>query len=104
MSRKDNAPSVRIIGHTKYILEKRNLLCETNISNPKLWIDMHSKTKRLYFPQGKVFIMETVSDMTSKIISTEIISEKNAKAFMNKHSDGIIEKVYVKYFGEPEDL
>ena len=103
MSRRDDAPSVKIINHVKYIVEKRNLLCEVNISNPRVFMDLYSKTKRLYCPKGKAFLLETISDMTERILCTEVLSEKDARAFMNKHPEGIKEDVYKRYFGEPEE-
>lgn len=104
MSRRDDAPSVRIIGHKRYILEQRNLLCEYNQTNPRMIFDFCSRTVRLYYPQGKAFVLETRSDMTEKILKTLVISEQEAMEFMNKHPDGIKERVYVRYFGEPEEL
>ena len=102
--RRNDAPSVRIINHKKYILEKRNLLCEFHVRNPKLWIDIYSKTKRLYYPQGKEFVLETKSDFTDTILETIILSKEKAQQFMNEHPEGINEKVYKRYFGEPEKL
>ena len=104
MSRRHDAPSVRIIDHKKYILEKRNLLCEVNLCNSKVWIDMLSYTIRLYHPQGKAFILETQRDLTGNIMETLVISKEKAQQFMDEHPEGINEKVYVKFFGEPEKL
>lgn len=103
-ARRNDAPSVRIINHKKYILEKRNLLCEVHACNPKLWIDMFSKTKRLYYPQGKAFVLETQSDLTGTILETLVISKEKAQQFMDEHPEGINENVYKRYFGEPEKL
>ena len=103
-ARRNDAPSVRIIGHKKYILEKRNLLCEICISNPKVLLDMCSRTVRLYYPQGKAFVLETTGDLSGYRFETKLISEKEAHAFMDAHPDGIIEKVYIRFFGEPEEL
>ena len=102
--RRISAPSVRIIGHKRYILEKRNLLCEVHITDPGMVLDWHSRTVRLYYPQGKDFVLETTGDMSEYKYETKVISEKEAHAFMDAHPDGIIEKVYVKFFGEPEEL
>lgn len=103
-ARRDDAPSVRIIGHKRYILEKRNLVCEAYISNPKLIFDWYARTVRLYYPQGKEFMLETTGGMCGYRLETKIISEKEAHDFMDAYPDGIIEKVYVKFFGEPEEL
>lgn len=104
MSRRIDAPSSRIIEGKRYILEKRNLLCEVNFANPKLFIDIFSKTQRLYCPQGKAFILETVYDLTGNIFETKKITRDEAMAYMDSHPYGIKEKVYIRYFGEPEEL
>lgn len=104
MSRKTEAPSVRIINHKKYILEKRNLLCEFHACDSNLWIDIFSKTVRLYYPQGKEFVLETTEDISGYKIETKIISEKEARSFLDAHPECINEKVYVRFFGEPEKL
>lgn len=104
MSRRDDAPSVRIIGHKRYILEKRNLVCEAHVNNPRLFFDWNSQTKRLYFPKGKAFVLETIMDISGEIINTRLVTEKEARAFMDANSEGIIEKVYIRFFGEPEKL
>ena len=83
MSRRNDAPSVRIIDHKKYILEKRNLLCEVNLCNSKVWIDMLSYTIRLYHPQGKAFILETQRDLTGNIMETLVISKEKAWCLMH---------------------
>ena len=103
-ARRDDAPSVRIIGHKRYTLEKRNLVCEAHVSNPRLFFDWNAQTKRLYFPQGKAFVLETIMDISGAVIDTRLITEKEARAFMDANPEGIIEKVYVRFFGHPEEL
>lgn len=103
MARRNTAPSVYIIGHKRYILEKRNLLCEFSIHDPKMIIDLHSKTARLYYPNGKEFVFEVVSDLTGTG-TRSIISKKEAQLVLDQHPEGIKEKVYVRYFGEPEKV
>lgn len=103
MSRRNDANSVRIIDHKKYIVEKRNLLCKVNIRDSKTWIDLFSKTVYLYHPHGKAFILETVSDATGNILESKLISECEAKTFMNNHPDCICEKVYERFFGKPSE-
>ena len=100
--RRISAPSVRIIGHKRYILEKRNLLCEVHISDPGMVIDWRSRTVRLYYPQGKEFVLETTGDMSGYKYETKVISERDAFKFMDEHPDGIVESVYIRFFGEPE--
>lgn len=94
--------SSRIIGGKRYALEKRNLLCEIMVSNPKLLFDLQAKKQRLYFPHGKAFILETVQELSSDT-ETKVITRKDALQFMDAHPEGIIESVYVRYFGKPEE-
>ncbi len=94
----------RYIGHKKYVLENKNLICEIQVSNPRMLIDLQSKTKRLYCLKGKAFILETVADMTGKILETKVVSEKDARALMDKHPEGIKESVYKRHLGEPEEV
>lgn len=103
-ARRDDAPSVRIIRHKRYILEKRNLVCVAHTGNAKNFWDWNTRTIKLYYPQGKEFVLESTGDMSGQIYETKVISEQEARAFMDAHPDGIIEKVYVKFFGEPEEL
>lgn len=91
-----------IIGGKRYALEKRNLICEGVERNKRLLIDMYSRTKRLYYPQGKEFILATTYDIP-QANEYKKISRKEAFAFMDKYPEGIKESVYVRYFGESED-
>lgn len=93
-----------IIGGKRYILEKRNLLCEAAICNPDVFMDFKSKTVKLYYPRGKAFILDTEHDLTGRHDPPKIITKAEAIAFMNKHPEGIKESVYVRYFGKPEEL
>lgn len=91
-----------IINGKKYALEKRNLLCEVCESSTYLIFDLNGVIKKLYYPKGKEFIL-----VSSKIFGntiTKIISEKEAKDFLNMHPEGIIEDNYIKFFGEPEEV
>lgn len=91
-----------IINGKKYALEKRNLLCEVCERNTYLIFDFDSVTKKLYYPKGKEFIL--VSSWVSGKTITEILSEKQAKKFLNSHPECIVEENYIKFFGEPEDV
>ena len=107
MERKDSCKSVRIINHQKFILEKRHLICEVSISNPNLFIDFKAKKQCLYCysnSKSKVFLLETMSEMTNQILETKIITEKTAKKYLNEHSEGIKLEVYKHFFGEPEEI
>lgn len=95
--------SSRIIGGKRYALEKRNLLCDITVSNPKLLFDLQAKKQRLYFPHGKAFILETVQELPG-VSETKVATREEALQFMNEHSEGIIESVYVRYFGKPEEV
>ena len=101
--RRNDAPSIRIIGHKRYILEKRNLICKIRNENTKTLFDWSTKTQNLYYPQGKEFVLETVGDISGCVFETKIISKKEAQTLMDSHPDGIVEKVYIKFFGEPEE-
>lgn len=92
-----------IIGGIKYTLEKRNLLCEFTIAKAGVIIDFQSKTKRLYYPKGKAFVMDTVQDMTGEH-DPKVISKSDAMEFMDKHPAGIDIKNYIKFFGDPKEL
>lgn len=93
-----------IIGGKRYALEKRNLLCEVTIRNPDTLIDFKSKTIFLYYPQGKAFVVDVVHDLTGQHEPPRIITREEAMEIMDKYPDGIKESVYVRYFGEPEEL
>lgn len=87
----------------RYVLEKRNLMCETYIKNPNLLIDLNSKTVRLYYPEGKVFVLDTSQDIGGQH-ELKILSKREAFLIMNQYPEGIQESVYIRYFGEPEEL
>lgn len=95
--------SSRIIGGKRYALEKRNLLCEVIVRNSKLLFDLQEKKQRLYFPHGKAFILETVQELP-KVSETKLITTKEALKFLDAHPEGIIESVYIRHFGKPEDV
>lgn len=92
-----------ILDGKRYVLEKRNLLCETYIKNPNLLIDLNSKTVRLYYPKGKAFVLDTLQDIGGQH-ELKVLSKKEALLFMNQYPEGIQESVYIRYFGEPEEL
>lgn len=94
----------RIIGGKRYSLEKRNLLCEATLCNPDSLIDFKSKTLYLYYPQGKEFVVDVVHDLTGRHDPPEVITKAEAMKIMDEHPEGIKEKIYVRYFGEPEEL
>lgn len=94
----------RIIGGKRYALEKRNLLCETVIRDPDKLIDFRSKTMSLYYPKGKIFIVDVVHDMTGLHEPPRIITRDEAMKIMDEHPEDIKEDVYVRYFGEPEEV
>lgn len=96
--------SSKIIGGKRYALEKRNLLCEAAICNPDTLIDFKSKTLRLYCLKGKTFILETEHDLTGRHDPPQIITREEALHFLDAHPEGIKERVYVRYFGKPEDV
>lgn len=93
-----------IIGGKRYALEKRNLLCEATLCNPDALIDFKSKTLFLYYPQGKAFVVDIVHDLTGQHEPPQIIAKDEAMRIMDEHPEGIKEKVYVRYFGEPKEL
>jgi hypothetical protein len=96
--------SSKIIGGTRYALEKRNLLCEASLSDPEKLIDLKSKTLRLYYPKGKAFVVDVVHDMTQQHDPPRIVTSKEAFKIMDKYPDGIKESVYKRYIGEPKEL
>lgn len=96
--------SSRIIGGTRYALEKRNLLCEAIMSNPDILIDLKSKTLRLYCPKGKAFIVDIEHDLTGRHEPPRIVTRDEAIEIMNQYPEGIKESVYKRYFGEPAEL
>lgn len=85
------------------MLEKRNLLCEAVVTNPNIFFDFRERRQRLYYPSGKAFILETVQEIAGRT-ETRIITSEEAFQFMDEHPEGIVEKVYVRYFGEPEEV
>ncbi len=92
-----------ILDGKRYVLEKRNLLCEVYIGNSKLLVDLNSKTIRLYYPEGKVFLLDTIQDISGQH-ELKVLSKKEAFLIMNQYPEGIQESVYIRYFGEPEVL
>ncbi|MBQ4536224.1 MAG: hypothetical protein II994_01240 [Lachnospiraceae bacterium] len=104
MARREDAPSSLIIGGTRYIIEKRNLLCEAMICDPDILFDLKSKTLRLYCPKGKAFVVDVEHDMTGRHDPPEVITREEAFKIMDKYPEGINESVYEKYFGAPEEL
>lgn len=93
-----------IIGNKRYNLEKRNLLCEATLRDPDTIIDFKSKTLLLYYPQGKEFIVDIIHDLTGQHEQPRIITKTEAIKIMTKYPEGIKENVYVRYFGELEDV
>lgn len=90
-----------IINGKRYALTENNLICEVEISNQKLIVDPKSKKKKLYYPKEKEFVMTTCDELREYEI--QIVSKKVAMGFLNKYPEGIIEKNYIKFFGEPEE-
>ena len=98
----ENVPKL-IIGGKRYALEKRNLLCEVTLCDPYALIDFKSKKLYLYYPQGKKFVLVTECDIT-KVREYKTISRKEAFNIMDKYPEGIKERVYIRYFGKPENI
>lgn len=92
-----------IINGKKYVLSKQNLLCEAVISRKGAIFDFNTQTKRLYYPKGKTFILQTTYDFAGGD-EYKVLSQKEAQTFMNKYSSRIHERVYKRYFGEPEEI
>ena len=92
-----------IIGGIRYSVGEKYLLCTATISRDGVLFDSRAKTKRLYYPRGKAFVLVTEGQMTGDR-KTDIVEEKQAKCFMDAHPEGINEKIYKQYFGEPAEL
>ena len=92
-----------IIGGVKYSVSDKYLLCTATVSRDGVFFDMRAKTKRLYYPRGKAFILVTDGVMTGGS-TAEILTETQAKKFLDSHPEGINESVYNRYMGKPAEL
>ena len=92
-----------IIGHKKYQIAEKYLLCTATISRDGLLFDMRAKTKKLYYASGKAFLLVTAGVMTGTR-TVEVLTEMQARQFMDKHPEGINESVYIKYMGKPAEI
>lgn len=92
-----------IIGDVKYSVGEKYLLCTAIISRDGIFFDMRAKTKRLYYPRGKAFVLVTDGIMTGGS-TAEVLTETQARQFLDSHPEGINEKVYNRYMGKPAEL
>lgn len=92
-----------IIEGVRYPVGEKYLLCTVIISRAGLAFDVKAKVKRLYYPRGKAFLLTTSNDFMGQI-EAKLITEKQARRFMDEHPEGINEQVYIRYFGTPTEL
>lgn len=92
-----------IINGKKYVLSNQDLLCEAVISRKGVLFDFNTQIKRLYYPKGKTFILQTTYDLAGDD-EYKVLTRKDAQTFMNKYPSGIRENAYKHYFGEPEEI
>lgn len=92
-----------IIDGVRYSVSEKYLLCTATIARDGVFFDPKAKTKRLYYPSGKTFLIVTDGQMIAGR-KVELVTEKQAMQFMDAHPEGINEKIYIKYFGKPTEL
>ena len=92
-----------IVGGVRYSVGEKYLLCTATIARDGVFFDPKAKIKRLYYPRGKAFLIVTDGQMIAGR-KVELVTEKQARQFMDAHPEGINEKVYIKYFGKPAEL
>lgn len=103
MSRYKRTLQSFIIGGVRYSVGEKYLLCTATIARDGVLFDLKAKTKRLYYPKGKAFLIVTEGQINGER-KAEIVTEKQARQFMDAHPEGINEKIYKQYFGEPAEL
>jgi hypothetical protein len=91
------------IGHKRYSVADKYLLCSTTIARDGVFFDMRAKTKKLYYPRGKAFLLVTESQFAGSE-KVELLTKEQAQRFMDAHPEGIRESVYKHFFGEPEEI
>ena len=75
-----------IIEGVRYPIGEKYLLCTVIISRAGLAFDVKAKVKRLYYPRGKAFLLTTSNDFMGQI-EAKLITEKQARRFMDEHPD-----------------
>jgi hypothetical protein len=91
------------IGHKRYIVADKYLLCTATITKNGKFFDMMAKTRKLYYPRGKAFLLVTENQFAGGE-KVELLTREQAQDFMDTHPGGIKESVYNRFFGKPEEI
>lgn len=94
--------SKRIIGGIEYDLRENYLLCVGYNSNPALIVDLQAVTKKLYYPKRKAFIIDTMGEFYAQPKAV-IVTESEARNFLDEFSSGIIRENYIRLLGKPKE-
>lgn len=92
-----------LIGGIYYPVGEKYLLCSVIIVKEGVLFDPKAKTKNLYYSKGKVFILETIGQITGDK-KVELLTKKQAQKFMDTYPSGININVYKQYFEEPKEI